>query len=121
MSPLGYRAMRGKWLLIVRRIHLYLGVFFAPLLLLFVITGWWQMFAEDRMLQDERKAPVINQLSRIHVGQYYPGFGKTTLSSTAFEILVVAMCIGLILLILLGVILAFTATRHRTPVFFALI
>src|SRR6266481_1509729 len=34
-----------RWL---RRLHTFLGVFFSPLLLLFVITGWWQTVSPNR-------------------------------------------------------------------------
>src|SRR5882724_4441545 len=34
-----------RWL---RRLHTFLGVFFSPLLLLFVVTGWWQTVSPNR-------------------------------------------------------------------------
>ena len=35
----------NRWL---RQLHRYLGVFFAPLLLLYVATGWWQTVTVNR-------------------------------------------------------------------------
>lgn len=114
------RSMRGKWLLWVRRCHLYLSVFFAPLLLLFVITGWWQTVVPRTKKPYGYQPWLIEKLSDIHKSQYYPGFGKTSLSSFSFEVLVVAMCIALTISISLGLVLAFTTVRNRIPVLIAL-
>ena len=35
----------NRWL---RQLHRYLGVFFAPLLLLYIATGWWQTVTVNR-------------------------------------------------------------------------
>ena len=112
--------MRGKWLLIVRRTHLYLGVFFAPLLLLFVITGWWQTVTVNRNKGIGANAYFMNKLSDIHIAQYYPIAGSHHFSTWMFKTLVVAMCIGLILSLVLGITLAFTMVRNRIPVWIAL-
>jgi len=32
----------------LRRVHLYLGCFFAPLLIFYVVTGWYQTVNPDR-------------------------------------------------------------------------
>jgi hypothetical protein len=57
--------MRGPTLLIVRRLHLYLSVFFAPLLLLFVVTGWAQTMGFDR------SSPLLSRLSQVHEHQTF--------------------------------------------------
>ncbi len=121
LGRVGYAAlMRGKLLLFVRRMHLYLGVFFAPLLLLFVITGWWQTVTINRNKAIGANTFFMNKLSDIHVAQYYPVAGSHHFSTWMFETLVVAMCIGLILSLVLGIALAFTMVRNRIPVFIAL-
>jgi hypothetical protein len=133
--------MRGKWLLWVRRTHLYLSVFFAPLLLLFVITGWAQTMDFDH------STTLMQKLSRVHTSQYFPTESApdrktvfTTGSPAKFEIaghtgaknavkriswptkwLVAAMCVALIVSISLGLVLAFTMVRNRIPVWIALI
>ena len=33
---------------LIRRIHLYLGCFFTPLLIFYVATGWYQTVNPDR-------------------------------------------------------------------------
>jgi hypothetical protein len=134
--------MRGKWLFWVRRLHLYLSVFFAPLLLLFVITGWAQTMDFDH------SSSVMRSLSQVHTRQYYPvvkagaaGEGKSfdgkpgpfrgvNLEGKGGKLrgmtwptkgLVVAMCIALLVSISLGLVLAFTMVRNRIPVWIALI
>lgn len=124
-------SMRGKWLFWVRRFHLYLSVFFAPLLLLFVITGWAQTAGFDH------STALMQRLSDIHKDQYFPTTtatkGKVTFAGLIgtknsvrnitwpTKLLVVAMCFALITSISLGLILAFTMVRNRIPVWIALI
>jgi hypothetical protein len=121
--------MRGKWLLLVRRLHLYLSVFFAPLLLLFVVTGWAQTMGFVR------SSVLMEQLSRVHTSQYFPTAIETTKRfggpgrggknpravSGPMKLLVVAMSVALIISIALGLALAFTMVKNRIPVWIALI
>lgn len=130
------RFMRGKWLILVRRFHLYLSVFFAPLLLLFVITGWEQTTGFGQSF------PLMQNLSQVHTGQYYPVTSNITGKTGGYSFagqtgtgtknsketitwptkwLVVAMCIALITSISLGLVLAFTVVRNKIPVLIALI
>jgi hypothetical protein len=98
--------MRGNWLHRVRRLHTWLGVFFSPLLLLFIITGWWQTFATD----DSRDKGVFNsmmgKISNIHTDDYFQRAGGAHHASGHFKILVACMAAALIFTILLGLALA---------------
>ena len=126
-------AMNGQWLPWIRRIHLYISVFFAPLLLLFIITGWAQTVGETSLMKN---------FSEVHTGQYFPvtrtlygakGEKLTIASQTGTaksgpqimiwpaKWLVVAMCISLMVSVALGLVLAFTMVRNRIPVWIALI
>jgi hypothetical protein len=132
--------MHGKWLLLVRRTHLYLSVFFAPLLLLFVITGWAQTMDFDH------SSTLMERLSKVHTKQFFPTddnfdrkqvFTTTTPGVAGTEPregrtpakrmtwptrwLIASMCVALITSISLGLILAFTMVRNRIPVVIALI
>ena len=49
----------------LRRLHLYLGVFFAPMLLFFILTGWYQTAYPDR-----RKS--VFEASAVMDGRYGP-------------------------------------------------
>jgi len=123
-----FQSMRGKWLLLVRRAHLYLSVFFAPLLLLFVISGWAQTMDFDH------STSFMERLSKVHTEQYYPlsitngkpSFdGHTDAASKKITLptkwFIAAMCVALITSISLGLVLAFTMMRNRIPVWIALI
>lgn len=98
---------------LLRRMHLYLGVFFAPLLLLFVITGWWQTVTINRNKGLGFGKTLIERLSTIHVDQYYPAHGPRKYSTTAFKALTVTLCIALIATILLGLWMAFVTPGQR--------
>jgi len=126
-------AMNGQWLRLIRRIHLYISVFFAPLLLLFIITGWAQTVGETSLMKN---------FSEVHTGQYFPTT-RTIYGANGEELtiasqigtaksgrdlmiwptkwLVVAMCISLMVSVSLGLVLAFTMVPNRTPVWIALI
>ncbi len=125
-----FPAMRGKILLWVRRAHLFLSVFFAPLLLLFVITGWAQTMDFDH------STSLMQNLSRVHTDQYYPmgtRNGRPSFDNDSFtdagakqhtwatKWLIAAMCVALIISISLGLVLAFTMVRNRIPVWIALL
>jgi hypothetical protein len=105
--------MTGKWLFWVRRAHLVLGVFFSPLLLLFILTGWWQTVATD----DEKEAAggrlhtLLQHLSSVHTDDYFPP-ERPRHSHHGFKVLVVTMCLGLIATILLGLFLALKMMRR---------
>jgi hypothetical protein len=56
---------------VMRNIHLYLGVFFAPLLLFFLISGSWQTFNFSDEHKDTGYKPpaIIKSLSAVHTDQ----------------------------------------------------
>jgi hypothetical protein len=122
--------MRGKFLLVVRRLHLFLSVFFSPLLLLFIVTGWAQTMDFDH------SSAVLGRLSQVHTRQFYPTGPATTDARGEIRVpggkqesgytvpmkwLVAAMSVALIVSISLGLILAFTMVRQRVAVWIALI
>src|SRR5437867_5441099 len=57
---------------LIRRIRLYLGCFFAPLLIFYVATGWYQTVNPDRRKGVADSNDLISRLNRVHVEQYYP-------------------------------------------------
>ena len=141
--------MRGKTLLIVRRLHLYLSVFFAPLLLMFVVSGWAQT------MDFGRSSTMMRGLEQVHMHQYYSTGpqadrarggggrpdgeagrfagrgggerldgrgerGRTRTSTMPMKWLVAVMSVSLIISLLLGLVLAFTVVPSRIPVWLAL-
>jgi hypothetical protein len=106
-----------RWL---RRIHLHLGVFFAPLLLFFVLTGWYQTVTPDRRKGVTDSDDWLSRMNRVHVEQYYPTRTAEGYSTKPFTILVVAMSIALAATTLLGVVLAFQVLKKKGLVWISL-
>lgn len=103
---------------LLRRLHLYLGCFFAPLLLFFIASGWYQTVNRDR-LKSPGEAETLSQKFRVvHTDQIYPTdheFRRPS-SPKAFQVLVVTMSLAVMVTTLLGVVLAFRTSRNPWPV-----
>src|SRR5258707_15766078 len=91
----------------VRRLHHFLGVIVSQMLLLFVITAWWQTVSPNRNKGLGLGASWIEKLSTIHVDNYFPLPGARNYSTGLFKVLVVIMAAGLIFTTLLGLVMAF--------------
>jgi len=98
--------MRNNWSQRLRQVHLWLGVFFSPLLLLFILTGWWQTFVSDDDRDQGSFNVFMSKFSKIHTDHYFPGAGGSHHPSELFKILVACMAVALIATILLGLVLA---------------
>lgn len=104
----------------LRRVHLYLGCFFAPLLVFYVATGWYQTVNPDRRKGTGDSTDLVSRLTRVHVEQYYPTESATGYSTRGFRALVVVMALALLTTVALGVILAFRTSRRAWPVWLSL-
>jgi len=100
----------------LRRVHLYLGCFFAPLLIFYVSTGWYQTVNPDRRKGVADSTDLVSRLARVHVEQYYPTQSATGYRTQFFRLLVVLMAIALITTVILGIVLAFRTSRNQWPV-----
>jgi hypothetical protein len=99
--------VRGKWLQRVKAIHTWLGVFFSPLLLLFVATGWWQTFQTEDDKNTDFFNATLAKLSDIHTSDYFSaGAGGHHHASRHFQFFVAAMAVALMTTILLGLALS---------------
>ena len=97
----------------IRKIHLYLSVFFAPLLIFFIGTGWYQTLNTQRNKLLGEQDTLVAKLTSVHVDQIYPSqSGVGEYSTYLFKTLVVLMSIALLVTIALGLILAFKTTRR---------
>ena len=97
----------------MRNVHLYLGCFFAPLLILFLITGAWQMFDwhKDSRVAGGYKAPlIIKSMSEVHTDQRWSE-GKANKPSMPLRYLIVLMVLGILVTTILGIVMAFKYTR----------
>jgi hypothetical protein len=108
------RAMQSNWRVWLRKTHLYLGVFFSPLLLFFLITGCWQTVVVEQ--QHEKTSyfhNLMNRLSTVHTDDCYLHGADAGNSHLAMKILVVTMVVALILSIVLGLWLAWIAPKGK--------
>ena len=107
----------------LRRWHTYLGCFFAPLLLFYVLTGWYQTVYHDRLKSPGDAETIGERLRTVHVDQIYPTNREVSHPSSPklFQALVVVMAIALVTTVIIGVVLAFRSTRKPWPVWVSLI
>jgi hypothetical protein len=97
----------------LRRLHLLLGCFFTPLLLFFVLTGWYQTFNPDRTKAPGEDQWLAARLRTVHVDQIYPTPTARSYHPRSFRWLVGAMAGAMVLTALLGVVLAVRSLRPR--------
>ena len=97
----------------LRQLHLYLGVFFTPLLLFFIGTGWFQTVNPDRLKSPGEAESLVQKLRVVHTDQIYPETGALRQggSPKLFQALVVVMSVALIVTTVLGLVLAFRFSR----------
>ncbi|MEW6305454.1 MAG: hypothetical protein AB1705_18410 [Verrucomicrobiota bacterium] len=107
----------------LRRAHLYLGCFFAPMLLFYILTGWYQTINPDRLKSPSEAETVLQKLRTVHVDQIYPGaeeFDKPS-SPKLYRALAVIMCLAATVTIVLGLVLAFQTLKSKWPVWVSLV
>ena len=104
----------------LRRTHLYLGVFFAPLLIFYIATGWYQTINVDRRKGLGEAEGIVDKMVSIHVDQVYPAEKAVGWDPALFRLLVVLMSLALLATVLLGIFLAIRSTAHRWPVWLSL-
>lgn len=94
---------------VMRSIHLYLGVFFAPLLLFFIISGSWQTFNLNHASEDGSYEPpaIIKSLSQVHKNQRWVDRAMVPQPSVPLQWLIVLMSVGVLATTILGIIMAF--------------
>jgi hypothetical protein len=100
---------------LLRRIHSLLGVFFAPLLVFFVATGWYQTVNPDRLKSPSEAETLVQKLRVVHTDQIYPGNRelRTPSSPKLFQWLVVIMSVALLATVVLGLVLAIRGGRRQ--------
>lgn len=98
----------------IRQIHFYLGVFFAPIIILFALSGALQTFRLQESPKGSAYTPPswIVKLADIHKDQraaHEPGRQR----SVPLQWFVVLMGVGLISTSLLGIYMAFKYNRDK--------
>ncbi len=104
----------------LRKLHLYLGSLFAPVLIFFSVTGAWQLFGFHRGTKDGSYVPpsILSALSTVHQYQHLPGTGRSL--DTPLRVFMLAAAAALVLTTILGVIMAFRFSRSPGPVLLSL-
>ncbi len=106
----------------IRRAHLFLGCFFTPLLLFFILTGWYQTVNHNRLKHPSEAETLLQKFRVVHSDHIYPSedeFGKPS-SPKFFQAFVVVMSIAATLTIVLGLVLSFKLFRPVWPVWLCL-
>ena len=105
---------------LVRRLHLYLGVFFAPLLLFFVVSGWYQTANPDRRKSPDEAQAVWDRMRSVHAEQILPSPSVDAYSPKLMRWMIYTMSASLIVTALLGIVLAFKMLRAQWLVWLCL-
>ena len=100
----------------LRQYHLYLGCIFAPALILFAVSGTWQLWGKHHSLKDGSYRPpkVVSILSQIHTSQRIGGTNDA--DAIPLKIFMFAAACGLVITTVLGIIMAFRFSRSKVPV-----
>jgi hypothetical protein len=103
----------------LRKVHLVLGCFFAPLLMFFAVSGIWQCFYRQYGANGQEPDPNIVLLSTLHTGRALKSpaiHGVSTLSSSSTRLFAAIMAGMLILNMLLGVLMAWRLGHRRAVI-----
>ncbi len=105
---------------ILRKLHLYLGVIFAPALLFFAFSGALQIFEYHESKKGGYQAPAaLVTLGEVHKHQRLASAPRS--SGRWTKIFFTAAAIGLSLTTILGVVMAFKLSRSAIPVVICLL
>jgi len=98
----------------LRRLHTYFGLFFAPLLIFFVGSGWYQLVDRDRLKDPSEAETLVQKLRVVHTDQIYPKLGARKQGSpTAFRVLSMVMSGAILVTTVLGIVLGIRSVRPR--------
>jgi predicted permease len=108
----------------IRQFHLYLGCFFAPLIIYFSLSGAWQVFRFNDLPKNEPTSTlrsVFHEISKPHTSSTLPGFNPKVEHSAAFNWLACFMGFGMVTTSSLGIVLAVRSGRSRQTAWICLI
>ncbi len=108
----------------LRKIHLYLGCLFAPMIILFAVSGSLQVFDLHMSKKDGSYSapPIIKMITNIHMHQRLAHQKeKDEESSNRMKFFVLLMGLGLTTTTILGIVMAFQMIKSRLIVWICLI
>lgn len=95
----------------LRSLHLILGCFFAPLLIFYAVSGFWQVFGwQWSKGRDDQGLALV---STIHTGRGLKGGDISTLSSGPLRWFAAVMAVCLVVMVITGLVLAFRSAKTR--------
>jgi hypothetical protein len=105
----------------LRLVHLYLGSLFGPLLIVFAVSGAWQVFRFNDAKKDGSYKParVITLFTDIHKDAVLPGVPRR--QGAAMRWFALAAASGLTLTTILGIVMAYRLSRRPALVTFLLL
>jgi hypothetical protein len=91
-----------------RKVHLYLGCFFSPILMFFIVSGALQTFGLHEPHKNGYKPPaVVESMAQVHKNQRFATDDVRPAPSEFFRWFVLAMSAGLLVNVILGILMAF--------------
>jgi hypothetical protein len=98
----------------LRLLHLYLGSLFGPLLIVFAVSGGWQVFRFNDAKKDGsyRPAKAIVLFTDIHKDQVLPGVSLRKSEAAVMRYFALGASIGLVLTTTLGIVMAYRLSRR---------
>jgi hypothetical protein len=95
----------------LRSLHLVLGCFFAPLLLFYAVSGFWQLFGwQWSTTRDDQGLALA---STIHTGRGLKGGDISTLSSAPMRWFAAALAVCLVAMVVTGLVLALRSAKSK--------
>jgi len=95
----------------LRSLHLVLGCFFAPLLIFYAVSGFWQVFGWQWSTSRDDQSLAL--ASTIHTGRGLKGGEISTLSSGPLRWFAAAMAVCLVAMVITGLVLAFRSAKTK--------
>jgi hypothetical protein len=105
----------------MRKLHLYVGCLFAPLLIYFSLSGMWQTFRLHKHAKGTVASPMQNVLETLSGPHTDGNLGKGKNPSLLFRIFSEIMAIGFIFTALLGIQMGLQMKRARKSVIWTVI
>jgi ABC-type spermidine/putrescine transport system permease subunit I len=96
----------------LRLVHLYLGSLLGPLLIVFAVSGAWQVFRfnDTKKGGSYKPAKIITLFTDIHKDAVLPGSRRR--QGAAMRYFALAAAIGLTLTTVLGIVMAYRLSRR---------
>ena len=95
----------------LRSLHLVLGCFFAPLLIFYAVSGFWQVFGWQWSTSRDDQSLAL--ASTIHTGRGLKGGEISTLSSGPLRWFAAVMAVCLVAMVITGLVLAFRSAKTK--------